>query len=464
MPEKKRHRFRRIFLIFVLLAVIVVLWVGLSTGPPPELAVRTAFDPDWGELALLGPSNPVTITAREPRRGVGRVRVELLQGETVQALGEAAHPFRSAWKPWRTAPRPEETLELVVSRDVLQEGPATLRVVASRSSGFLRWPEPVVLERSFIVRLTAPSLAVHSTNHYVAQGGCEVVVYQVGDKVRRSGVRVGDWFFPGHPLPGAGPSDRFALFAVPYDVATVSNLRLEAEDAVGNRAEQRFVDRFFERPLGSDTIRLDDRFLARVVPDILSQTPALRPQGSLLDQYLAINRELRSTNDAELRQLAAHSREAFLWRGPFVPQRGAKATAAFAEHRIYVYDGNEVDQQDHLGFDLASTARAPIQAGNTAVVVKAGWFGIYGNTIVLDHGYGLHSLYGHLSSVGVSEGEEVKRGQEIGRTGATGLAGGDHLHFAILLQGLPVNPREWWDGHWIQDRLRLKLGEALPGA
>jgi murein DD-endopeptidase MepM/ murein hydrolase activator NlpD len=83
--------------------------------------------------------------------------------------------------------------------------------------------------------------------------------------------------------------------------------------------------------------------------------------------------------------------------------------------------------------------------------------------VVLDHGYGLLSLYGHLSSVSVTEGEEVIRGKELGRSGETGLAGGDHLHFAMLLQGLPVNPVEWWDDHWIEDRLRLKLGAALPG-
>ncbi len=68
-----------------------------------------------------------------------------------------------------------------------------------------------------------------------------------------------------------------------------------------------------------------------------------------------------------------------------------------------------------------------------------------------------------MSSISVAEGAEVIRGQEMGRTGATGLAGGDHLHFAILLHGLPVNPAEWWDDHWIEDRLRLKLGEAFPG-
>ncbi len=96
------------------------------------------------------------------------------------------------------------------------------------------------------------------------------------------------------------------------------------------------------------------------------------------------------------------------------------------------------------------------------VVLLARYFGIYGNTVVLDHGYGLMSLYGHLSSISVNGGQPIDRGDVIGRSGATGLAGGDHLHFTMLLHGLPVDPREWWDGHWIRDRLALKLGAALP--
>jgi len=127
-----------------------------------------------------------------------------------------------------------------------------------------------------------------------------------------------------------------------------------------------------------------------------------------------------------------------------------------------MYDGQSVDQQDHLGFDLASTSRAEIPAANDGTVVLARYFGIYGNAVVIDHGFGLLSLYGHLSNLAVEEGQKVERGQAIGRSGATGLAGGDHLHFTILLHGLAVNPREWWDGHWIHDRLELKLGDALP--
>ena len=129
-----------------------------------------------------------------------------------------------------------------------------------------------------------------------------------------------------------------------------------------------------------------------------------------------------------------------------------------------MFEGKQVDTQDHLGFDLASLERAPVQAGNSGKVVLARYFGIFGNAVVIDHGFGLQTLYAHLSTISAKEGDEVARGTEVGRTGATGLAGGDHLHFTTVLHGLPVNPIEWWDAHWIRDRLKLKLGDALPWA
>ena len=160
--------------------------------------------------------------------------------------------------------------------------------------------------------------------------------------------------------------------------------------------------------------------------------------------------------------MAEASPPEFRWTKTFVPMRNGQVMSNFADRRTYTYDGAAVDQQDHLGFDLASTARAEIQAANDGVVVLARYFGIYGNCVVIDHGYGLLSLYGHLSSISVEEGRSVERYDTIGRSGLTGLAGGDHLHFTMLLRGLAVNPEEWWDGHWIHDRLELKLGDALP--
>ena len=135
--------------------------------------------------------------------------------------------------------------------------------------------------------------------------------------------------------------------------------------------------------------------------------------------------------------------------------------SSFADRRTYVYEGKEVDQQDHLGFDLASVRHAELEAANEGVVALARYFGIYGNAVVIDHGYGLMSLYGHLSSIEVEPGQHVDRGQVIGRSGQTGLAGGDHLHFTLLVQGKPVNPVEWWDSAWIRDRLAPKLGDAF---
>jgi murein DD-endopeptidase MepM/ murein hydrolase activator NlpD len=138
--------------------------------------------------------------------------------------------------------------------------------------------------------------------------------------------------------------------------------------------------------------------------------------------------------------------------------------SSFADRRTYFYRGREVDRQDHLGFDLASVRRADVPAANRGVVVLARELGIYGNAVVVDHGYGLMSLYAHLSSLAVAEGATVERGQVLGTSGETGLAGGDHLHFSFLLQGLPVRPIEWWDTHWLTDRLKRKLGAALPFA
>jgi murein DD-endopeptidase MepM/ murein hydrolase activator NlpD len=111
----------------------------------------------------------------------------------------------------------------------------------------------------------------------------------------------------------------------------------------------------------------------------------------------------------------------------------------------------------HLGFDLSVTQHVAVAAANDGQVVYAADLGIYGNCVVLDHGYGLQSIYGHLSEIGVKPGDMVKKGQALGRSGSTGLAGGDHLHYSMQVDGVQVNPVEWWDDHWIHDRIRSKL-------
>ena len=277
----------------------------------------------------------------------------------------------------------------------------------------------------------------------------------------RDGVQAGSWWFPGFPMPGGDKQQRFALFAVPYDLGDPSGVRLVAVDDVGNEASVAFIDKFTPRPIRTDTIEVNDPFLNRVVPEIMAQSPEVADKGSLLENYLQINRDLRKKNAGTLIELGRASAQEFLWNQPFLPMQNAAITAAFADRRTYLYQGKEIDRQDHLGFDMASVERDAITASNRGKVVLARYFGIYGNAVVIDHGYGLQSLYGHLSSIEVAEGQTVERGQTLGRSGQTGLAGGDHLHFTTLLQGLPVTPVEWWDPHWLQDRISRKLGPAL---
>ncbi len=338
----------------------------------------------------------------------------------------------------------------------------TLRVTAARAGSWLRHPGPSVSEVKLPVRLTPPTVQLLSTATYVSQGGSEAVVYRVGETAVTHGVRAGDRFFPGFPLPGGGSADRFALFAAPHDLTDARKIQLVAADDVGNEATMSFVDKYSPQIVRADVIQVSDDFLAKVVPEIMSHTPDFKDVGSPLANYLAINGELRKANAAELTRLSESSRPSFLWSRRFESMPNAKVMSSFADRRTYVYQGKTVDHQDHLGFDLASTRGAPVPTGNDGVVVLARYFGIYGNTVVVDHGFGLMTLYGHLSSIDVTEGREVKRGDVLGKSGQTGLAGGDHLHFSVFLHGVSVNPREWWDDHWIRDRIVRKLGAALP--
>jgi murein DD-endopeptidase MepM/ murein hydrolase activator NlpD len=339
-------------------------------------------------------------------------------------------------------------------------------VTAERAGTWLRHPDPAVAEVTLPVRVTPPSIEMLSRQHYAVQGGAEAVVYRVGAATAESGVAAGEAFFPGVAVAGVvdgtagGASERVALFAVPYDLADGDRVRLVVADEVGNRAEVPFLDGFTPRPYAEGTIDLDDAFMARVVPAIADRTPGFATRGSLLDDYLWINRELREANRARVAELCAASPPEILWRRPFVAMPNAAVMSAFATHRTYRYGGEPVDEQFHLGYDLASVQQAEVPAANDGRVVFADYLGIYGNVVVIDHGLGLLSLYGHLSSTAVAAGDAVVRGQAIGRTGVTGLAGGDHLHFGLFLAGHAVDPRQWWDGRWIAHRIAAKLGDG----
>jgi murein DD-endopeptidase MepM/ murein hydrolase activator NlpD len=223
----------------------------------------------------------------------------------------------------------------------------------------------------------------------------------------------------------------------------------------------------FPKPFRQSRIEVTDALLKRAVPDILQRTPDLQVEdpNDPVSAFLAVNGPLRQANAEAIGALARQTSSTLLWQGPFKQLAGSKVESSFADHRTYLRGRQEIDQQVHLGFDLAVTANYPVHAGNRGTVVFADYLGIYGNTVVLDHGMGIQSLYAHLSSIDVKPGDTIERDGILGRSGMTGLAAGDHLHFTMLLQGRPVTPVDWWSAQWIEDRILRKLreaGAALP--
>ena len=176
-----------------------------------------------------------------------------------------------------------------------------------------------------------------------------------------------------------------------------------------------------------------------------------------LQLFLKVNQSLRQENRAQLRKIGQQTLTTPLFKDSFLRLPNAARRASFAEERTYYFEGKQVDKQTHLGLDLASIARAKVPAANKGVVVFAQELGIYGQVVILDHGLGLQTLYAHLSEIKVKPGEKVQKGQIIGRTGDTGLAGGDHLHFAVLISGVPVNPVEWFDANWLKNNIYDRL-------
>ncbi|NVM26366.1 MAG: M23 family metallopeptidase [Desulfobacterales bacterium] len=244
-------------------------------------------------------------------------------------------------------------------------------------------------------------------------------------------------------------------FAVPYNFKKDSTLYLWAKDRADNETKKTFFYHIRRKRFRSDKIGISDRLLN----DVISSFPPgiFEPGKSKIEKYLYVNRELREQNRARLRGLCQSPSREKLWDGPWLRMKNAATMAKFADQRIYYYKGKLIGRGVHLGVDLASLARSPVQAANSGRVIHAGDLGIYGLTVVIDHGQGLYTMYGHLSKIDVDVDQSVTKGDTIGTTGNTGLATGDHLHFAFMVHGVAVNPIEWWDSHWIRDNIYRKL-------
>jgi hypothetical protein len=436
------------------LGVLVIVALGVAIGVIGlnfkrwELrAPEVTFD---REFKSLGKNPALNLSVADSGSGLNHITVHVKQKEADVVLVDESLNNESS--------KNYDLGKLLAENAKIGEGPTTLTVTAV-DHGLLRFFQGNRSEvtREFKLDVTPPTLEVSSGQHYINQGGSDCVVYRVSEDVEVSGVQAGPHFFPGFPVSKSDPKMRFALFALAYDLPADTPIQVVARDGAGNETKAGFWQKVFPHKFRSRDIPIDDNFLHKVVPEILSHTETIKDTGEPVKVFVDINSNLRKENHGKIAELAKASPGEFLWNGAFVQLSNSQVESFFADRRSYIYQGKKIDEQDHVGFDLSVVQHYPIEAANDGKVILAEYFGIYGNTVLIDHGAGLISLYGHMSSIEVKPGQMVKKKEPLGKSGETGLAGGDHLHFGMFLDGVPVDPREWWDAHWITDHITDRL-------
>ena len=441
----KRSRFSFFFLLCILVGLGFGGYLLFNDRDNPEIALSHNSE-------SVSPTLPLTLTVTDPSSPVKSVSVAVRFQENVVPVSAAE--FNGGGK------RQQITFTLAEA-GLKHNDTFDLEITAVDDSfggfGFGNKQRVILPMR---LDATPPRLSVKTSMPYVRRGGTGCIVYSANKEVSQTGVMVEDLFFPAFRQE---TGDFLCFFAFPYTMESNDfKPRLVALDAAGNHQDVSLPVSAINRQFKTDTIAISQGFLDAKAAEFESMVPG---QMTDIERFLLVNGEVRRHNALTLLEIGKHTAGEILWKGAFLRLPRAASRAGFADHRTYLWQGEKVDEQTHLGFDLASVKQAPVPAANDGVVVFSGYLGIYGYLVVIDHGLGLQSLYSHLSEIGVENGATVAKGDIIGKTGATGMAGGDHLHFGVLVSGLEVTPLEWLDNHWIKDNIidRIKdAGGAAP--
>jgi murein DD-endopeptidase MepM/ murein hydrolase activator NlpD len=452
--KKKNIKSRLIVLVcfIVILPVVWILVVRLE-GEKPSITLELPSP-------SLGKTQELSLSVSDAKSGVRRIWIGLVKDGKEVDLFKKDFPFAGLI---RGGIIHQESFKIPVEpvKMGMTDGKAILRLIA-RDYSWRGWLQgnTTYLEKDIIIDTHAPEVGILSRAHNINQGGAGLVIYRISEPCPKSGVFVGENFFPGYPGVFKDNSILIAFFALDYKQGPGTKIFVTATDVAGNRSKAGFPHYIKRKVFKTDLLEISDRFLNWKMPEFDvdispgSQTP-------LVDKFLKINREIRLENYKQLLSIVGNTDKQLYWKGAFLRLQKSARRAGFADHRSYRYKGHIIDRQIHMGVDLASVAHSPVSASNTGKVVFGGYLGIYGKTVIIDHGFGLFSMYSHLSSFRVQKEQMVTKGEIIGRTGTTGLAGGDHLHFGMLVHNTFVNPVEWWDASWIKNNISNKIDDLV---
>ncbi|PID78304.1 MAG: peptidase M23 [Deltaproteobacteria bacterium] len=455
LSRKQSRKLSGKFSVLLLLIVVLLLtagWIFLFEGKKPEASLA-------GVPSSIGKNTSINIEVSDEGRGLKDIYLYLYKDKREILLDKQVFQSEGFLK---GSGKLKYNISLEINPEELgiKDGTANIRLVARDFSwrSFFKGNQ-FYAQKDVLIDTTPPKITVLSRKHYVAPGGAGLVCYKISELDSKSGVIAGGEFFPGYSGITKDPHYKIAFFALEHRKKN-KPIYIEAVDKAGNIRKAGFNYYIRKKHYKNDKINISDNFLSWKMPEFNVEG---EENLKLVDKFLVVNNKIRKENTEKIISFAKKSEKKKLWEGSFMQMPGSAKKAGFAEHRSYYYKGRKIDEAYHMGLDLASVSNADIPAANSGKVVYSDRIGIYGLTIIIDHGFGLLSIYSHLSLSDVKDGDIVKKGEIIGKTGTSGFAGGDHLHFGIFINNRFVEPIEWLDGKWIKNNITSKLDLISSG-
>ncbi len=445
---------RKFFFVFIIVFIIIPggwFLVKSFEGQKPTIKIQLPSH-------YINRAYEMSVFVSERGKGLKNVRVSLLKQNTEVVLLSKTYTnpgimgsgvFEDSFK-----------IPINFNNQKISDGDALIIVQVSDYS-FRGWNKGNIsyLEEKVTIDSVPPKVEILTRKHNIKRGGSGLVIYRLFEDGIQSGVMVDDNFFPGF---SGMFSDKFiyaAFIGIAQNQGQGAKIAVIARDSAGNQTRKGFHYYIGNKKFKTDILNISQNFLDGKMPNFTLEQDSGNNgiEQSYLKKFIYINSKIREKNSSEILKRSLETKNKLMWKGKFLRLQGSARRASFGDRRIYKYNGKEIGRAVHLGVDLASVKKSKVPAANSGIIIATEDFGIFGNSVIIDHGFGLCTLYSHLSSFSVKKGDKVNRGDIIGRTGKTGLAGGDHLHFGVFVNNIFVDPVEWWDQKWINNNIMSKI-------
>lgn len=448
MNQYKQQKGFSLGLLLVLLIFIgVALWAYSKISSP--LFERNTPIINLKKSGYWNPNNPMKVTISDDT-GLKQIQAFLSDGKNrIKILDEN---FKSSQKSYLLNIEYPK-IGLPNAKDLLK-----LTIIATDISkwNFLSGNS---LQKESILTLDNQKPDVFSliTSYGITKGGAALAIFKAEDKNLKElyiETNFGKKFYPTKFY-----KDGYYAVLVAWPLVEKHfSAKVVAVDKAGNKTRSRLSFFLKNKKYRTSYLKAKDSFINGKISDLAEDKPELTKDLSPTEKLDFINRIYRDENDNLIKEITSKIDSNQISNfdiKPFYPLRNGKVVGSFGDHRFYYYKdkNNTISEAYHLGLDLASIKMDDIRITNPGVCVYANYNGIYGNNLIVYHGLGLYTLYAHASTILVKRGDLIDAGEAGAKTGATGLALGDHLHISMLVQGVFVRPAEWMDSKWIQTNI-----------